>query len=268
MTSEPARVSYRVESGIADVRLNRPSKLNALDREMFEALVATADRLEHDHTVRVVILSGEGDGFSAGLDVSMFQRLAENATGTAAGSDAAAPPIGVLGQRAASVWADLPVPVIAAMHGVALGGGLQIALGADIRIVAPDTRLSFKEIHWGLVPDMTATQVLPELVGRDIAKELVFTGRVVSGSEAVALGLATTVAAEPRITANELARAIAEKSPHAIRHAKKLLNLAGRVDFNAGLDAERSANQDLLRDPRFAESLGTAQSRILQPPRS
>jgi enoyl-CoA hydratase/carnithine racemase len=154
------------------------------------------------------------------------------------------------------------------MHGIALGGGLQIALGADIRIVAADTRLSFKEIHWGLVPDMTATQVLPELVGRDIAKELVFTGRVVSGSEAVALGLATTVAAEPRITANELARAIAEKSPHAIRHATKLLNLAGRVDFNAGLDAERSANQDLLRDPRFAESLGTAQSRILRPPRS
>jgi enoyl-CoA hydratase/carnithine racemase len=150
MTDEPGRVSYRVQSGIADVRLNRPSKLNALDREMFEALVATADRLEHDRTVRVVILSGEGDGFSAGFDVSMFQRLAENVTGTAAGSsDPAAPPIGVLGQRAASVWADLPVPVIAAMHGIALGGGLQIALGADIRIVAADTRLSFKEIHWG-----------------------------------------------------------------------------------------------------------------------
>jgi enoyl-CoA hydratase/carnithine racemase len=262
MTDESGRVSYRVESGVADVRLNRPSKLNALDREMFEALVATADRLEHDCTVRVVVLSGEGDGFSAGLDVAMFQRLTENVV------DPAAPPIAVLGQRAASVWADLSVPVIAAMHGVAFGGGLQIALGADIRIVAGDMRLSFREIDWGLVPDMAGTQVLPELVGRDVAKELVFTGRVVSGSEAVDLGLATMVAAEPRITANELATTIAEKSPHAIRHAKKLLNLAGRVDFTTGLDAERSANHDLLQDPRFAESLRAAQSRILRPPRS
>src|SRR5439155_10374898 len=127
------------------------------------------------------------------------------------------------GQMAAYVWQELEVPVIAAVHGVALGGGFQIALGADIRIVAPDARLSVLEIRWGLVPDMTGTQMLPRLVGLDVAKELAFTGRMVSGEEAVHLGLATRVADDPRAAAMDLAREIASKNPFAVRGVKALL---------------------------------------------
>src|SRR5438477_10741030 len=132
------------------------------------------------------------------------------------------------------VWQELEVPVIAAVHGVALGGGLQIALGADIRIVTPDARLSVLEVKWGLVPDMTGTQLLPRLVGLDVAKELAFTGRMVSGEEAVRLGMATRVSESPLDDARALAREIAAKSPHAVVGAKRLLNLAGTVPLAEG----------------------------------
>ena len=153
------------------------------------------------------------------------------------------------GQRAAYVWTEIPVPVIAAVTGNALGGGLQIALGADIRIVAPDARMSVLEIRWGLVPDMTGSQLLPELVGRDVAKELTFSGRVVGGEEAVALGLATRVDPDPRKAALELARSIAGRNPHAIRAAKRLLDLAGRVDLETGFAAEQEEIGALIGSP-------------------
>jgi enoyl-CoA hydratase/carnithine racemase len=153
------------------------------------------------------------------------------------------------------VWTEVPVPVIAAVTGNALGGGLQIALGADIRIVAPDARLSVLEIRWGLIPDMTGTQLLPELVGRDVAKELTFTGRMVSGEEAVALGLATRVDPDPRQAALELARSIAGRSPHAIRAAKRLLDLAGRADLETGFAAEQEEIGALIASPNQAEAV-------------
>ena len=177
-------------------------------------------------------------------------------------------PAQATGQRAAYVWAEIPVPVIAAVTGNALGGGLQVALGADIRIVAPDAKMSVLEIRWGLIPDMTGSQLLPELVGRDVAKELTFSGRTVRGEEAVALGLATRVDPDPRRAAFELARSIAGRSPHAIQAAKRLLNLAGRVDLETGFAAEQkeigpiigSANQVEAvaaefekRPPRFTD---------------
>ena len=186
------RMHVQVADGVADVRLNRPEKLNALDPAMFEALVNTGRELATEPSLRAVVLSGEGRGFCAGLDFASFmgmgglhggggERLAERETGAAVN----------FAQRAAWVWAELPVPVIAAVHGVAFGGGLQIALAADLRLVAPDARLSVMEIRWGLIPDMSGTQTLRHLVRLDVAKELTFTGRMVSGEEAVALGLAT-----------------------------------------------------------------------------
>src|SRR6188508_2776899 len=184
-----------LEGGIADVRLNRPDKLNALDQAMFQGIVEAGEGLKGDPAVRVVVLSGEGRGFCAGLDFGSFQAMAGGGEAAPdAPRDESLGAIGDtggrithLGQQAAWVWQELEVPVIAAIHGPALGGGLQIALGADLRIVAPDAKLSVLEARWGLIPDMIGTAMLPKLVGLDVAKELTFTGRIVSGEEAVAI---------------------------------------------------------------------------------
>jgi enoyl-CoA hydratase/carnithine racemase len=219
------------ERGIADVRLNRPDKRNALDGAMFSALAAAGERLKTESAVRVVVLSGEGQSFCAGLDFASFQTLASGADGGDDGEDGSGNPGGLtpggithLGQQVAWVWQELPVPVIAAVHGHALGGGCQIALGADIRIVHPDTQLSVREVHWGLVPDMTGTFVLSRLVRPDVAKELTFTARIVSGREAAELGLATRLSDDPRRDAFALAEEIAGRSPEAVRGAKELFN--------------------------------------------
>ncbi|SFQ43449.1 Enoyl-CoA hydratase/carnithine racemase [Actinomadura madurae] len=250
------RVTVNVHEGVADVRLNRPDKLNALDMATFDALAQTGDALAADPSVRAVVLSGEGRAFSAGLDFAnfaamagdgapdsgseRFRRLAQDITAREPGR------ITNLGQQAAHVWRELPQPVIAAVHGHALGGGLQIALGADIRIVAPDAKLSILEIRWGLVPDMTGTAALIRLVGEDVAKELTFTGRMVSGEEAARIGLATRTADDPHTAATELAREIAGNSPDAVRGAKRLLNRAGDVDL-AGQYLEESRTLGALR---------------------
>jgi enoyl-CoA hydratase/carnithine racemase len=251
------RVTVTVTDGIADVRLNRPEKRNALDTAMFAGLITAGEQLASEPGVRVVVLSGEGPDFCAGLDFGSFQAMRD---GERLSLLADVPPAGdspaqATGQRAAYVWAELPVPVIAAVTGNALGGGLQIALGADIRIVAPDARLSVLEIKWGLIPDMTGSQLLPELVGRDVAKELTFTGRVVSGTEAVALGLATRTDPDPRSAAFELARGIAARSPHAIRAAKRLLDQAGRVSLEAGFAAEQKEIRVLIGSPNQVEAV-------------
>lgn len=229
--SEPDRVTVSVAGHVADVRLNRPEKINALDPAMFSALREAARRIEADPGVRAVVLSGEGRGFCAGLDLEAITGM-----GTGGGSGAGRPltereegSVANWAQQAAWLWAELPVPVIAGVHGVALGGGAQIALAADIRIVAPDSRISVLEIRWGLVPDMTGTVVLPRLVGLDVAKELTWTGRMVEGEEAVRLGLATRVAPDPHAAAMALAAEIAGRSPDAIRAAKRLLNQSGTV---------------------------------------
>jgi enoyl-CoA hydratase/carnithine racemase len=252
---ESTRISCTVTGGVADVRLNRPDKLNALDPEMFTGLVETGLRLTEDPSVRAVVLSGEGRAFCAGLD---FGALAKFSAGSKTEDLRAERPIGpakARGQQAAWVWAQLQVPVIAALHGVSYGGGLQIALGADIRLIAPDARMSVMEIKWGIVPDMTGTQVLPELVGRDVAKELTFTGRVVEGTEAAELGLATRVEQDPHAAALALATEIAAKSPEAVRESKRLLDLAGRVGLEAGFDAEQDAIRALFGTPNQVEAV-------------
>ncbi|MBD2899147.1 Short-chain-enoyl-CoA hydratase [Actinomadura sp. RB99] len=267
------RVTVHVHEGVADVRLNRPDKLNALDLATFEALAETGDALAADPSVRAVVLSGEGRAFCAGLDFANFAAMAGDApsgggsgAGSSGGQRSQGPPSDItdrepgritnLGQQAVHTWHELPQPVIAAVHGHALGGGLQIALGADIRIVAPDAKLSVLEIRWGLVPDMTGTAALLRLVGEDVAKELTFTGRMVGGDEAVRLGLATRTAGDPRAAATDLAREIAGRSPDAIRAAKRLLNRAAEGGDLAGQYLEESRELGALRgSPNQAEAV-------------
>lgn len=251
------RVVVSKQDGVADVRLSRPEKMNALDAAMFEALVDTGKTLAADRSLRAVVLSGEGRAFCAGLDFSSFMAMAgdggERPRRNLTDRDPDSP--GNHAQRAAWVWQELPMPVIAAVHGVAFGGGLQIALGADIRFVAPDAQLSVMEIKWGLVPDMSGTQTLRRLVRLDVAKELTFTGRVISGVEAVALGLATHVSEHPHDDAMKLAREIASKSPNAVRTAKQLLNESGLVSIAEGMKLEESLQLSLIGKPNQLEAV-------------
>ncbi|QOZ35572.1 crotonase/enoyl-CoA hydratase family protein [Bradyrhizobium sp. CCBAU 53421] len=252
------RVSISISDGIADVRLVRADKMNALDAAMFEALVAATDRLSKEKGVRVVVLSGEGRAFCAGLDMGRFAAMKDGGNGVPGGASrdltirthgkANAP------QQAVWGWRQLPVPVIAAVHGVAFGGGFQLALGADMRFLSPDARMSIMEIKWGLVPDMAGTPILASLVRDDILRELTYTGRIFSAQEAQAYGLATRVCDDPRAAALEVAREIAGKSPDAIRAAKRMLNNLS-VDPAAALLAESVEQQKLLGSPNQTESV-------------
>jgi enoyl-CoA hydratase/carnithine racemase len=256
------RVTVQTVDGVADVRLNRPAKLNALDGDMFIALVDTSARLARDPSVRAIVLSGEGRAFSAGLDFSGFMAMAGGGRGTV---DTGGADLGAIGrtdgrithlaQQAAHGWSEVPVPVIAAVQGHCLGGGLQIALGADVRIVHPEAQLSVLEIRWGLSPDMTATATLPRLVGPDVAKELMWTGRTVTGEEAVRLGLATRVSETPLEDAQALARDIAGRSPHAIRAIKRLLDRSGRVPLEQQYADERHEIGALIGTPNQVEAV-------------
>ncbi|MBU2645994.1 crotonase/enoyl-CoA hydratase family protein, partial [bacterium] len=208
-------VTLTVKDNIGFVKLNRPEKYNALSAAMFQKIIEVGETVMKDKAIRVVVLSGEGKGFCAGLDFENFQRLASGEKSVNLFERTYSTPANIA-QQVAYIWKQVPVPVIAALHGVAFGGGLQIALGADIRLAAPDTRMSVMEIKWGLVPDMSATQTLCDLVRLDVAKELLFTGRIVEAVEAAELGLVTRICADPLVEAETLARQIAEKSPDAI----------------------------------------------------
>jgi enoyl-CoA hydratase/carnithine racemase len=254
------RVSVAISEGIADVRLNRPEKMNALDPAMFQALYETGRAVADDPDVRVVVLSGEGRCFSAGLDTSNFAAMAGGGSvGTAGGGrrmfDKPEGSVANYAQQPGWIWRDLPIPVIAAVHGVAYGGGLQIALGADIRFVAPDARMSVMEIKWGLIPDMSGTQTLRNLVRLDVAKDLTFTGRVVSGTEAGEIGMATYVTEQPLEDALAMARVIASKSPSAIRSAKALLNDSVVGSFEEGLAREARSQAKLIGKPEQIETV-------------
>ncbi|MEM9620432.1 MAG: crotonase/enoyl-CoA hydratase family protein [Pseudomonadota bacterium] len=251
-------VTVELRDGVADVRLNRVEKYNALSQDMFKAIIAAGEQLADNKAVRAVVLSGNGRGFCAGLDMDSFAGMAE------AGDDNADKAGGLLArgetpenfaQRPAYVWKRLPVPVIAALHGVAYGGGAQIALGADIRIAAPDMKMSVMEIKWGLIPDMSLTQTLRDLVPLDVAKELTFTGRILNGEEAQALGLVTRVSTTPLEDALALAQEIAQKSPDAIRAGKQLLETAWHADERTGLELEAALQTALIGAPNQVEAI-------------
>jgi enoyl-CoA hydratase/carnithine racemase len=259
-TEMTGRVSVEISDGVARVRLDRPEKKNALDAGMFEGLLSAARRLREDVSVRAVVLSGEGDCFSSGLDVSSLGDMASGDLGPESGSiQAATRDLSRDGanraQQLAWLWHELPAPVIAAVHGAAFGGGLHIALGADIRFMAPDARVAFVEITWGLVPDLSGTQALRRLVPLDVAKKLIFTGEVISGEQAVALGLGTELSDRPLEDAIALARVIAQRSPDAIRAAKQLLNASGLVPLAEGLANEMAASSKLMGRPNQIEAV-------------
>jgi enoyl-CoA hydratase/carnithine racemase len=220
MSEDPAdRITVVVADHVATVTLNRPEKHNALDVAMFEAILATTEQLGGEPGVRAVVLHGAGPSFCSGLDIAS---LMSGESGVSGVSDRLHEPVPNWFQRTSHDWLALPVPVIAALHGNVFGGGLQIALGADIRIATPDARLSVMEVKWGLIPDMGITRTLPRLVAIDVAKELTFTGRMITGDEAAALGLVTRVSDDPLAAAQALAAEIAQRSPDAVRGAKRL----------------------------------------------
>lgn len=254
-------VTIDIHEGVADVRLNRPDKYNALSPEMFSAIIEAGESLAANRSVRAAVLSGNGRGFCAGLDFGSFQGMGERATPTDAIGGGTNPLAAGNefpenhAQRPAMVWKRLPVPVIAALHGVAYGGGLQVALGADMRYAAADAKLSVMEIKWGLIPDMGLTQTVRDMIRLDVLKELTFTGRVVSGEEAQALGLVTRVCDDPLAAALESAAAIASKSPDAIRDGKKLFEESWHADPATGLSLEASLQGALIGTPNQLEAI-------------
>jgi enoyl-CoA hydratase/carnithine racemase len=217
------RVQVVVADHVAVVSLTRPEKHNAVDVAMFDAIIAAAERLAGEPGVRAIVLHGDGPSFCSGLDVISVMTAGDGLDGLIEPLRGEVPN---WFQRAAYDWVRVPVPVIAAVHGNCFGAGLQIALAADIRIAAPDARLSVMEIKWGLIPDMSISRTLPRLVGIDVAKELSYTGRVITGTEAHRLGLVTHVADDPLGPARALAAEIATRSPHAVRGAKRLFDEA------------------------------------------
>ena len=247
------RVRVRVEGHVAEVRLNRPGKHNAIDKAMFEGLAAAGDEVAADKSVRAVVLTGEGDNFCAGIDMSMFQQRDFDFRTPLL--DPLDPSPANVFQRCAYVWREVPVPVICAIRGVAYGGGLQIAAAADIRYAAPDAKLSIMEIKWGIVPDMAITTTLRDILPLDKVKELTFTGAVISGKEASEIGLVTAVHADPLSAAHELASAVAAKSPDAIRAGKRLLNVAWSLNDAEALALEAKTQLPLLGSPNQVESV-------------
>jgi enoyl-CoA hydratase/carnithine racemase len=240
------RVRVDVTDHVAAVTLSRPDKHNALDQAMFEAIVAAAEQVATTPGVRAVVLHGAGPSFCSGLDLGSLMSAVDGLAGVV---DELAGEVPNRFQRVAYDWIALPVPVIAAVHGNCLGGGLQIALAADIRIAAPDARLSVMEVKWGLVPDMSLTQTLPRLVGIDVAKELTLTGRVFSGEEALALGVVTRVTGDPLAAAQDLAVEVAGRSPDAVRGAKRLLDQTWNRPPGEGLALEAEIQRGLIGSP-------------------
>lgn len=253
------RVVTTVENHIAHVRLSRPEKHNALDREMFRAIVDAGNALMNDKSVRAVVMSGAGPSFCAGLDFQSFAGMSQRERNEGSATSDITQRTGAgpanFAQQVGYVWKQVPVPVICALHGVAYGGGLQLALGADIRLAHPDAKLSVLEIKWGLVPDMSGTQTLRDLVRLDVAKELTWTGRILSAKEAAELGLVTRVCDDPLAEAFKSAQAIALRSPEAIRYGKQLLETAWHADAETGLKLEEKLQLSLIGTPNQTEAV-------------
>jgi len=258
MGDQRVRISIDAQ-GVADVALARPDKMNALDTGMFDALADAVRRLTAQPGLRAVVLHGDGRAFCAGLDMASFEGMASGTT-SASLRDLTTRTHGICNrfQYVAWGWREVPVPVIAAVHGVAFGGGLQIALGADIRLVTADLKMSVMEIKWGLVPDMAGCALMSQLAPTDVIRELTFTGRTFTGHEAVAFGLATRVSGDPLADAHALARQIAQQNPDTVRANKRLLNLAANVGAAEVLRAEAAEQEPLMGSANQIESVRAA----------
>lgn len=218
------RVTTEIKDHIAHVTLTRGDKMNAVDPDMAEAIVEAGTALIGNEDIRAVVLSGEGKGFCAGLDVASFAKFAAQDP-----HDRIMPRThgdSNLMQEVAMVWRKVPVPVVAALHGVAFGAGFQLALGADIRIAHPDTKLAIMEAKWGLVPDMGGMVILPRLVRSDVLRRMTYTAEPVLARQGVDWGLVTELSDDPLVAAQALAQVIAGKSPSGTRAAKRLIAVA------------------------------------------
>ncbi len=245
------RVSIEIKDHVAHVTLNRPDKMNALDSAMIEAIVAAGQELI-DADIRAVVLAGAGQAFCAGLDVQSFGVLA------AGGAEAALMPRSHgntnIFQEIGMVWRRVPVPVIAALHGVTFGGGFQLALGADIRIATPDSKLALMEMKWGLIPDMGAMALLPRLTRSDVIRRMTYSGAPVAAQQALEWGLVTELAEDSLAVAQDIATEIAGKSPAAIRAAKRMIAMAeSGADEDAVLLAESREQVALMGTPEQLE---------------
>ncbi|HVL02153.1 MAG TPA: crotonase/enoyl-CoA hydratase family protein [Dongiaceae bacterium] len=233
-TSE--RVSVRVEGAVAYVTLNRADKHNGMDMALLNGVIAAQKQVRKLKDVRAVILHGDGPSFCAGLDFKSV--LGQPMTAFTSYLQLWWPMRNRF-QTWSIGWREVPVPVIAVMHGNCFGAGLQLGLGADIRICTPDAKLSMMEAKWGLVPDMGGVALMRELMPIDVAKEITFTGRILSGVDAKELGLVTHVSADPMAHALQLAQEMAVRSPDAVGAGKFLLQTAWRALDDVALRAER-----------------------------
>lgn len=247
------RIDISIENHVAEVMLNRPEKLNALDLKTFEALDEAARTLDGDKSVRAVVLHGAGENFCAGIDLSVLQGgiddLGESLLSAVEGSPANR------FQRAAYAWRELPVPVICALQGVTFGGGFQIAMGADLRYAARDTQFSIMESKWGLIPDMAISTTLRHIVPPDLVKELAWTARVFDAEEALQIGVLTSIEEDPLAVARRVARECADKSPDAIRGIKRLVNEAWSRSEEDSLVLEAQLQLRLLGSGNQAEAV-------------
>jgi enoyl-CoA hydratase/carnithine racemase len=259
------RVTVTISDGIADVRLDRADKRNALDPAMFDAIAKAGNDLVTNREIHAVVLSGNGNSFCAGLDFGSFQSMADSGKNgdssngnTSSSQNAGAMQPGAithLAQQICWVWQEVPVPVVAALQGHALGGGMQLALGADIRVAHGETQFAMREVHWGLIPDMTGTLMLSRLVRDDVAKDLVFSARIISGVEAHALGVVTRLSDTPFETAMQIAREIADRSPDAVRGAKALINRLSNAGAAEHFAEERRIIYSLIGKPNQVEAV-------------
>jgi enoyl-CoA hydratase/carnithine racemase len=251
------RVTINITNHIADIKLNRPEKMNALDQDMFKAIIEAGENIKQDQTVRCVVLSGAGKCFCSGMDTENFnpqnkgeifdEPLARRTHG-----------IGNIFQQIAWIWREIPVPVIAAVHGVAIGGGLNIMSGADVKFITSDTKLSIMELKWGLIPDMAGSQLWRHNVREDIIRELMYTHRMFSGQDAVQYGFATHISENPYEDAMKLAGEIASKNPTAIVKSKKMINEAPYLSAADGLMMESIEQSQIIRSKNQIEAVMAA----------
>ena len=247
------RVRISIEGHVAEVMLDRPGKMNALDIPMFEALDAAGRRLHSEQGVRAVVLHGAGDNFCAGIDLSTFSEGGPEAVKTLLAPVEGS--IANLAQRAAYAWRELSVPVICALHGVTFGGGFQVAMGADLRFAAPDTQFSIMESKWGLIPDMAISTTLRGIVPPDRIKELAWSGRIFGAEESLDLGILTAIEQDPLTAARSVAEACAARSPQAIQGVKRLVNEAWGLSEQQALALEARIQVGLLGSPNQREAV-------------
>ncbi|HEY9121030.1 MAG TPA: crotonase/enoyl-CoA hydratase family protein [Marinobacter sp.] len=241
--SDSERVLIDIEDGIAIVTLNRPEKYNGLDMPMFEAITRAARTLKKDRSVRAIILRGAGEAFCSGLDVKTVSKNPVNFLKLLVKPGRK---ISNLAQDVGYLWRDVPAPVIAVTHGYCFGGGFQVALGADFRFSTADCEFSIMESKWGLIPDMSLTVTLRELIPIDLAKELTMTARRFSGTEAKAMGLISRVSDDPMTEALAFARELATRSPDAVAASKLLFNRAWSAPDKLALDWETRLQKKVL----------------------